>query len=195
MSQVMVIPGQRKIFMREYSNGMYTTRVFFLVNWCMSIILSISYPIITSAISFSFLGFEDDSAGNYFTWLTILLIQTLSGQSFGFMMGTIMDNELSALMVCQLLIVIMNFGSGFFINNNTDNVFVIFLSKISPFRYASEVMMRCFLKEKPQQDQILNSFDFTLGTAGCIGMSILFLICFFILSWLSITYKARLLFR
>ena len=145
----MVIPGQRKIFMREYSNGMYTTRVFFLVNWCMSIILSISYPIITSAISFRFLGFEDDSAGNYFKWLTILLIQTLSGQSFGFMMGTIMDNELSALMVCQLLIVIMNFGSGFFINNNTDNVFVIFLSKISPFRYASEVMMRCFLKEKP----------------------------------------------
>lgn len=145
----MVIPGQRKIFMREFGNNMYTTRVFFLVNWCMSVILSISYPIITSAISFKFLGFDDSSAGNYLTWLTILLIQTLSGQSFGFMMGTIMDSELSALMVCQLLIVIMNFGSGFFINNNSDNIFVIFLSKISPFRYASEVMMRCFLKEKP----------------------------------------------
>ena len=74
MSQVMVIPSQRKIFMREYSNNMYTTRVFFLANWCMSIILSISYPIITSAISFKFLGFDDSSAGNYLMWLTILLI-------------------------------------------------------------------------------------------------------------------------
>ena len=72
---------------------MYSTTNYFLSMWLLSTLLTILYPIISSSIAFSFLKFEDSSFENYLQWLKILLIQALSGASFGFMIGSLVSNE------------------------------------------------------------------------------------------------------
>lgn len=128
-------------------------------------------------------------------WFRTLLLLALSGSSFGFMVSILCEDEMSALMVNQFCIIIMNFGSGLFINNKTKNVIVRALQWISPFRYGSEAMMRSFLKTKEHVDMVFKQYKFDLGTDTCILACGGFLVLFFILSWLSVLYKSRQLFR
>lgn len=59
MSQVMVIPRQKKIFNRERANNMYNSTSYFLAVWLIQTLLTILYPVISTAISFHYLGFDD----------------------------------------------------------------------------------------------------------------------------------------
>ena len=120
-----------------------------------------------------------------------MLLLALSGSSFGFMVSILCEDEMSALMVNQFCIIIMNFGSGLFINNKTKNVVVRALTWISPFRYGSEAMLRSFLKTKLYVDIVFKQFNFTLGTHTCIMACAGFLVLFFFLSWLSVLFKSR----
>lgn len=108
------------------------------------------------------------------------------GCTFGFFIGCIVKNELAGLMINQFCIVVMNFGSGLFINNNTTNIFVRFLTHVSPFRYSSEAMMRCFLKNKPYTELLFDYFNFTLGDEKCLQICFGFFILFFVMSWLAV---------
>lgn len=102
---------------------------------------------------------------------------------------------MSGLMVNQFMIILFNFGSGIFINNNSTNVIVKFLTWISPFRYASEALMRCFLKDKANIDMIYTQFNYTLGADKCIYVCLGFMVAFFLMSWIAVEYKSMKLFK
>ena len=174
---------------------MYTTTNYFLSTWLISTMMTILYPIISSSIAFSFLSFTDSSLQNYGQWLKILLIQALSGASFGFMIGSLVSSEITGLVINQFVIIIFNFGSGIFINNKTAKPFVKLLVYTSPFRYACEAMMRCFLKDKANVEGIYDRFGYTLGSEKCVWACVVFMVVFFILSWISVEWKSRQLFK
>lgn len=99
MAQVLVLPKQKMIFRRERSNKMYTATTFFLAMWVLSTLLATLYPILSSALAFGSLGFADSSAANFFCWFGVLLLQALAGSSFGFMVGSICDDEKTGLLI------------------------------------------------------------------------------------------------
>jgi hypothetical protein len=72
---------------------MYAPSAYFLAGWLCSSTTLLFYPIVTGSISFWFLEFNDSSWTNFLNWLTVLFILAISGSSFGFMFGCIIDNE------------------------------------------------------------------------------------------------------
>lgn len=111
------------------------------------------------------------------------------------MIGSLIQNEMVGLNINQMFLIIFNFGSGIFINNNSTNVIIKFLTWISPFRYASEAMMRTFLTGKANVDQLFEHFNYTLGTRECVNIGLVFMVIFFVFSFLSVQYKSYKLFK
>ena len=70
----MNIPVLRPIYNRERANNMYRTSSYFLTIWLSTFACFIFYPLITSVLSFSYLGFQDNSLSNYLTWLSTLFV-------------------------------------------------------------------------------------------------------------------------
>lgn len=163
MGQVMMIPKTKPLYTRERANNMYSASAYFLATWLTATLNFIFYPLITSSISFAFLKFQDHSFENYLRWIEILVIQALSGSSFGFMFGCLDLDDMAALILNQFAITTFNFGSGMFANNGTNNIFVKFLSWISPFRYASESMMRTMLRGKENVSFIYDIYKYNFG--------------------------------
>ena len=57
MAQVMNIPVLRPIYNRERANNMYRTTTYFITIWLSTFCCFIFYPLITSVLSFKYLGF------------------------------------------------------------------------------------------------------------------------------------------
>lgn len=195
MAQVMIIPRLRPIYNREKANNMYQATSYFLAMWATSALSFIAYPFLAATMSFYYLGFENSNFTNYLQWLLVILVMALSGSSFGFMFGCLLDDEMSALMINQACILAFNFGSGLFASNNGANFVIKFLAWISPFRYASESMMRTFLKDKDNVQVIFDRYNYDYGSAYCIMMCAFLFLGFFALSWIAIEVKARKLIR
>ena len=83
----------KPLYVREVSNKMYSPAAYFLAAWLASTMNMIFYPVICASINFWFLGFNDTSIYNFLNWVAILVIVGISGSSFGFMFGCILDNE------------------------------------------------------------------------------------------------------
>ena len=49
---------------------------------------------------------------------------------------------------------VLNFGSGLFVNANSSNYLVKFLTWISPFRYTCEALLRTLLRDKKNVNKI-----------------------------------------
>ena len=111
------------------------------------------------------------------------------------MIGTLVSSEITGLVIMVFAIMAFNFGSGIFINNKTAKPFVKLFVYTSPFRYISEAMMRCFLKDKTNVEGVYDRFGFTLGSEKCVWACLVFMVVFIILSWISVEWKSRQLFK
>ena len=70
---------------------MYSASTNFLVVWCSGIIVFFIYPCISATLSFRFLEIADQTSENFYQWFSIIMLQALSGMSFGLMIGSITD--------------------------------------------------------------------------------------------------------
>ena len=68
---------------------------------------------------------------------------------------------------------------------------VRFFSTISPVRYGVELAMRRVTAEKHLQDEILEHFGYTAGTAFCFAYLLSFAILCFFLGWLIMYCKYK----
>lgn len=87
---------------------------------------------------------------------------------------------------------LMNFGGGMFINLGDGNWFTKLLGILSPFRFASEMMLRSLLKGLPYVDTICEQFDFTYKDQ-CLPIIVGYSCLYVFLGWIFTLIKARFL--
>lgn len=190
---ILQIPMIRPTYVREQANKMYAPSAWYLGNYLVSVSNMMFYPFIVSTLSFFFLQFNDKGFSNYLTWVGIMVLQAFSGASFGFMYSSLFENEMTAMLVNQFVIIILNFGGGTFANLGSGaNWFVKFIGYISPFRYAIEMLLRCMLKGLWYIDQICEFYSYTYK-GKCIWICLGFAGFFVSISYIATIIKSRFL--
>ena len=64
------------------------------------------------------------------------------GSAFGMMLGCYFTNEITAMLVNELLIILISMGSGMLVNTGSSASFVIkFITWISPIHYSCDLLM------------------------------------------------------
>ena len=193
MGLVMQIPMIRPSFIREQANKMYSPSAWYLGNYIVCVSNVLFYPLVVSTTSFFFLKFNDRSFSNYIEWVGLLVLQGFSGASFGFMFSALFENEMTAMLVNQFVITVLNFGGGTFANLGSGaNWFVKLIGYVSPFRYSIELLLRCMLKGLWYLDQVCEFYEYTYK-AKCVWICLGFALFFSVTSYLATIIKSRFL--
>jgi hypothetical protein len=148
------VPILKPIYYREKKSNLYSPSAYFLSTLSCSMVTLLFYPICVGLCSFYFIKFNDDSADNLFRWLSVLLIQSLTGSCFGFFLGCVFDSDQEAILILNLAAVLFNLGAGSFSNLGNTNWVGKFLGYISPMRYCSELLLRRLLNKKFYQGYV-----------------------------------------
>lgn len=140
---------------------MFSTSAFFLASFIASTLnFLIFQPIIYATLSFIYVGFNDSSLENYLEWLKILLIQGINGSTYGFAFGNLISDPIMCLVVAQFILYCIYFGGGAFAQyKGKATLLQDFFTYISPFKYATEIMMAIMLKDLDYKDKALEVFD------------------------------------
>ena len=153
MAMTMVSGQTAAIVAREKANNMYSARQNFLITWLAAAVSFLPYPLISAVLTFHFI--EVGTTTSFNQWLAVITFQSVSGMSFGFMVGALCGGS-SAPVWCQGIITCVSMCSGFFVNGGTINPVVQALRFISPFRYAIEALLRVLVADKEYGDMVLS---------------------------------------
>ena len=145
---------------------MYGVTAYYLAVNSMALFSFWFYPLITGCITFACFGLTNHTFKALCGWLSILVLITFGGSAFGNMLGCVLTESISGIVVNQMFVILFNMGSGLFINTNSSSTFVVkFLSFISPVHYATELIMFRLLNDKNEllRQKLLDylGFDYT----------------------------------
>ena len=106
------------------------------------------------------------------------------------MFGTFFENEVAAVQLNMLFLILFNFGGGFYANTGEgQNPFVRIISLVSPMRYSAELLMRQELKEKAVSEYLLENIGYTWGNWACCMLLLFFSYVTFLIGWIVIVAK------
>lgn len=135
---------------RESDNNMYSISAYYLAQATSSLMFCWFYPFITAMTSFWFFGLDDENIGAFFAWSLSLSLVAYSGVYLGLAFGSQFNDVVSAVTTMTVVINILNFGAGIYVNLGTANWFVKGITVISPMRYATELLYRRALTGEPE---------------------------------------------
>ena len=122
---------------------MYSVHSYYLAVITSSIVTMWIYPCFLTLFSFYCFEFEYSSLGDMLTYMMALIILANCGGFFGICVGTFTNNEMLALLVAQMIIMLMNFGSGVIANTGDNmNPVIQLLTWISPMHYAVQILFQ-----------------------------------------------------
>lgn len=98
---------------------MYGVSAYYLASITTMTTMFILYPISLSLTSFFFYNFDEHSFGALMDWMFILIMIALAGGFWGFSFGTICENEISAIQLNMLAIILFIFGGGLYANTGS----------------------------------------------------------------------------
>jgi hypothetical protein len=191
--QVMQIPRSYPVFKREVSNNMYKVTPYFLAMNLVSLMSFWFYPVLCTLFTFYAYSLPVHTIQALFGWMGALTLVSFCGSAFGMMWGCILTNEITALMLNQMCVVLFNMGSGMMVNTGSSSNYVIkALSWISPLHYSVELLMYRLLDGKNELlvQEIDTYLGFTYGDTHCY----IFLTCFFFVTmfvaWIFILQRS-----
>lgn len=105
----------------------------------MSVVLV--YPCLLTLFSFYFFDLEYHGLVDMLTYMAALSLIALTGSFFGLFVGSFTDNDMVAILIGNLCVMLFNFGAGCFANTGEGaNPVIKFLSWISPIHYGVEIL-------------------------------------------------------
>lgn len=126
---------------------MYKPSSFYLAIVIASIMSFLFYPLIVSIFSFWMFGLDNHSFSSFLYWTTVLTLEASCGFAFGMMLGTLINQENTAISTNLLCAMMFSFGGGMYANTGKNaNPIIKVISYISPIRYSSELLMRRILQ-------------------------------------------------
>ena len=109
----------------------------------------------------------------------------------GFMMGCIFSNCITALVLTATYLNLTCLFAGMFINLKDYNVILRSIGYASPFRYSIEALLSMFiLDDKPYKEDVLEYFDYDVGTTKCLYCMAGFFFMYWIVGWLAIVWQS-----
>lgn len=100
---------------------MYSPSAYYLSGYFSTIIITLFYPFLSSAVSYKFLKFTHAGFTNYIEWSTTLATISLQGMTFGYMLGAIFDDMDMGINVFALTMMLFVCGSGLYVRLKTAN--------------------------------------------------------------------------
>ena len=157
-----------------------------------SLTLYLIYPIVVGLCSFWFLDFKDNTIGNAMRYVGIDILLALVGITLGFLIGTYVKKDTSAILVLTAVIITMGLGGGVFVKVTSDsNLFIKCITWISPMRYGNEMLLRTMLFEKEIMSPL---FDYLIGYSYGIPICAISLSAysfgFFMLTYFILLHRA-----
>ena len=96
-AQILTIPLARPIFIREINNRMYSTSAYYLANCSAAMLTFFLYPMTTTLASYSQYGLDTTGFKAHMDWMFVLVLTAFTGNFWGFMLGTFMESEVTAI--------------------------------------------------------------------------------------------------
>lgn len=168
----MIFTIERKIFLREYAEDLYTTLPYYLAKQIIEFPLQIIIASTTAIMVYFALGLLFVAA-NFFTFFFIIFSLVIAGSSMGYLLGTLFTQPNAANLVTAQILMPLGILAGFYSNINSVPVWFSWLQYVSPIRYALEaVVWNEFADFDDENGTIPNPIEYLnyrLGLWECIG--------------------------
>jgi len=130
-----IFPGERAVFFREKSSGMYGATIYFISKTVSEIPINVFIPVLSSCIAFWLVGWNSEFL-SFLYYTIIITLTTYVAYSLGLAMScAILDVGVVIRLQPLVLIPFMLF-SGFFLNSASIPKYFIWLEYISFVNYA-----------------------------------------------------------
>lgn len=135
-----VFSAELPIFLREHSNGMYRTDVYFLTKTMALTPHYLLVPVIFAMIVYFMVGLNL-LVERFVIAVCILELITQVAMSFGFMVSCMAPSNQVALILGPSMIMPLFFLGGLFVNNNTIPRYMNWAKYLSWFMYGNEALL------------------------------------------------------
>eukprot|EP00455_Lapot_gusevi_P047435 TRINITY_DN6411_c0_g1_i2.p1 TRINITY_DN6411_c0_g1~~TRINITY_DN6411_c0_g1_i2.p1 ORF type:complete len:402 (-),score=109.31 TRINITY_DN6411_c0_g1_i2:48-1253(-) len=135
MGVLSIFAGEKAVFRREESTGMYTLPAYFFSKIFVEFPFQILLPFIGSVILYFIIGFQA-TAEKFFLFAVTQVFLAACGSSIGVFCACFFENLSVALAVVPVLLLPLMLFSGFLINSASIPRYFIWLQYISPMKYG-----------------------------------------------------------
>ena len=193
VGQILQLPEINAVYLRESQSQMYSPSAFFLSKWLISTLVYMLEPIVYGTLSFYSVEVGEVTHYEYREFMAISILLALTASSFGYLFSTLFSNDQVALQIHNGCWGLLYFCSPVFtLIGNRRNIIVDILEPISPFTYACELYLRCFLRSSSEKARVLEFFGYTKGEEACYFNLAAIGLTYFFLSWVTTEIKARI---
>ncbi|RWS03913.1 ATP-binding cassette sub-family G member 1-like isoform X2, partial [Dinothrombium tinctorium] len=141
MPTVMMFPLEMSVFLRERTNGWYTSLSFYIAKTIADIPFQALYTTIYTLITYYITG-QINSSWRFFTFLLITLLCSFIGQSIGLLVGAMCAKNMnSAIFIAPMSALPFVLFAGFLVKFSMLPNYTKLLTYISFMRYAFEAMI------------------------------------------------------
>jgi len=208
MFVVNLFPSEKPLFMREYSNKMYSALGFFISKNLVDFPFQMVWITLYAVILYWMVGFVRQFV-NFITFWFILVLVGNIGSSFGFIVGILAADSATAITLVPVTIIPMSIFSGFFLNNHNVPPYFIWVEYLSFIKYAfqglflnefSDITFNCKGHELPDGvscpipngQYLIKQYEMdTLNIWECMVILIGMLAFLKIVGYISLLYKMK----
>eukprot|EP00357_Protocruzia_adherens_P032801 CAMPEP_0114988930 /NCGR_PEP_ID=MMETSP0216-20121206/9897_1 /TAXON_ID=223996 /ORGANISM="Protocruzia adherens, Strain Boccale" /LENGTH=607 /DNA_ID=CAMNT_0002351815 /DNA_START=171 /DNA_END=1994 /DNA_ORIENTATION=- len=195
-SVLLSFPQERDVFLKEYSGRLYGVVPYFLAKNIPEIPFQIIFPTLFSIIGYHGCGLRD--SGEHFLWfILIVLLTSLSGISFGFMISCVINDVEVANSVGIMSLFPFLLTGGFFANVEDLGPWIAWVQYISPLRYSLEALARnefedrTVCTEQPQGCDPIEEYSLDFGFATSIIVLLVMSLGYRLLALVALKLKAK----
>ncbi|XP_013391243.1 protein white [Lingula anatina] len=140
LNVVNTFPLEMPVFRREHHNGMYRADVYFLGKMAAELPIFLFLPVIFVTISYWMIGLYP-TADAFFYSMAVVTLVTLVAVSWGYIVSCVTDDIVISTAIAPPSIMPLLLFGGFFLNNASIPPYFTWLSSISWFTYANELLV------------------------------------------------------
>lgn len=140
LSVLTTFAGERAAFIRERSNNLYSTPVYFFAKMVTELPIIILAPFVYMTLVYWIVGLQP-TAGKYLVAVMCQCACYSAGASLGILAASSAKRVEVALAIAPAILLPLMFFSGFFINSESVPVYFRWIEYISPIKYAFSALM------------------------------------------------------
>eukprot|EP00762_Andalucia_godoyi_P003414 ANDGO_04254.mRNA.1 ABC transporter G family member 1 len=136
-SCLFVFPREKRVFLREYASGSYSSLSFFLSKAISDLPFQIIFPCLYGVIVYWMVGFQD-TPSKFFTFLGGVILLSNVGSSVGFLLAVSAPDPDAAISLLPFVMISAMVFGGLFINTSSVPVYFLPFQMISYIKWGFE---------------------------------------------------------
>eukprot|EP00762_Andalucia_godoyi_P008164 ANDGO_07428.mRNA.1 ABC transporter G family member ARB_01379 len=136
-SCLFVFPREKRVFLREYTSGSYSSLSFFFSKAITDLPFQIIFPCLYGVIVYWMVGFQD-TASKFFTFLGGVILLSNVGSSVGFLLAVSAPDPDAAISLLPFVMISAMVFGGLFINTSSVPVYFLPFQMISYIKWGFE---------------------------------------------------------